>query len=67
MGSLGMRLDHDPTAMGDAVKISPCVSSNCAQNAMITLLIIRDCKAICDAAKTSPRIASPCAQNAIIS
>jgi len=53
--------------MGDAAKISPRVPSTCAQNAILSLLIIRDCKAMGDAAKISPRIPSSCAQNAILS
>jgi hypothetical protein len=53
--------------MGDAAKISPRVSSTCAQNAILSLLIIRDCKAMGDAAKISPHVPSTCAQNAILS
>jgi len=40
MGSLGMCLHRDCNAMGDAAKISPSVPSTCAQNAIISLLII---------------------------
>jgi len=40
MGSLGTHLHRDCNAMGDAVKISPCVPSTCAQNAILSLLII---------------------------
>jgi len=67
MGSLGTRLHWDCNAMGDAAKISPRVPSTCAQNAILSLLIIRDCKAMGDAAKISPRVPSTCAQNAILS
>ena len=40
MDSLGTRLHTDCNAMGDAAKTSPRVSSTCAQNAIISLLII---------------------------
>jgi hypothetical protein len=40
MGSLGTRLHLDCNAMGDVTKISPRVSSTCAQNAILSLLII---------------------------
>jgi len=40
MGSLGTRLHRDCNAMGDVVKISPRVPSTCAQNAILSLLII---------------------------
>jgi hypothetical protein len=53
--------------MGDAAKISPRVPSTCAQIAILSLLIIRDCKAMGDAAKISPHVPSTCAQNAILS
>src|SRR5882757_2805686 len=53
--------------MGDAAKISPRVPSTCAQNAILSLLIIQDCKAMGDAAKISPCVPSTCAQNAILS
>jgi hypothetical protein len=53
--------------MGDAAKISPHVPSTCAQNAILSLLIIQDCKAMGNAAKISPRVPSTCAQNAILS
>jgi hypothetical protein len=53
--------------MSDAAKISPRVSSACAQNAILSLLIIRDCKAMGDAAKISPRVPSTGVQNAILS
>jgi hypothetical protein len=53
--------------MGDAAKISPPIPSTCAQNAILSLLIIRDCKAMGDAAKICPRVPSTCAQNAILS
>jgi hypothetical protein len=53
--------------MGDAAKISPRVPSTCTQNAIISLLIVRDCKAMGDAAKITPRVLSTCAQNAILS
>jgi len=67
MGSLGTRLNRDCNAMGDAAKISPHVPSTCAQNAILSLLILPDCKAMGDAAKFSPRVPSTCAQNAILS
>ena len=53
--------------MGDAAKISPRVPSTCAQNAILSLLIIHDCMAMDDAAKISPRVPSTCAQNSILS
>jgi len=40
MGSLGMGLPLDCNAMGDAVKISPCISSISAQNPNLSVLII---------------------------
>ena len=40
MGSLGTRLHRDCNPMGDAAKISPLVASNCAQNAILSFLII---------------------------
>jgi len=40
IGSLGPPLIRDCNAMGDAAKISPHISSTCAQNAILTLLII---------------------------
>ena len=40
MGSLGARLHRNSNAMGDTVKISPHVPSACAQNAILSLLII---------------------------
>jgi len=40
MGSLGTRLRQDCNAMGDAAKICPRVPSTCAQNAILSLLII---------------------------
>jgi len=43
MGSLGTRVHRDCNAMGDAAKISPRVPSTCVQNAILSLLIIRDC------------------------
>ena len=67
MGSLGTHLHRGCNAMGDAAKISPHVPSTCAQNAILSLIIIRDCKAMGDAAKISPRVPSTCAQNAILS
>jgi len=67
MGSLGTRLHWDCNTMGDAAKISPRVPSTCAQNAILSLLIILDCKVMGDSAKISPRIPSTCAQNAILS
>jgi hypothetical protein len=53
--------------MGDAAKISPRVPSTCAHNAILSLLIIRDCKAMGDAATISPRVPSTCVQNVILS
>jgi hypothetical protein len=53
--------------MGDAANISPRVPSIYAQNAIVSLLIIRDCKAMGDAVNISPRVPSMCAQNAILS
>jgi len=40
LGSLGTRLCRDGNAMGDAANISPRVPSTCAQNAILSLLII---------------------------
>jgi hypothetical protein len=40
MGSLGMRLHRDCNAIGDAAKTTPHVPSTCAQNAILSLLII---------------------------
>jgi hypothetical protein len=40
MGSLGTRLDCNCNAMGDVAKISPRIPSTCAQNAILSLLII---------------------------
>ena len=40
MGSLGTRLHQDCNAMGDAAIISPSVPFACAQNAILSLLII---------------------------
>jgi len=67
MGSLGMHLHQDCNAIGDAAKISPLVPSTCAQNAILSSLIIRDCNAMGDAAKISPRVHSTCVHNAILS
>jgi hypothetical protein len=66
MGSLGTHLHRDCNAIGDAAIITPRISSTCAQNAILSVLIIRDCKAMGDAAKISPRIPSTCAGNAIL-
>ena len=41
MGSLGTRLHWNCNAMGDAAKTTPRVPSTCAQNAILSLLIIR--------------------------
>ena len=41
MGSLGMCLQQDGNAMGDTTNFSPCISSTCAQNAMISSLMIQ--------------------------
>jgi hypothetical protein len=65
MGSLGTPLHRDCNAMGDAAKISPRVPSTCAQNAILSLLIIQDCKEMSDAGNISPPVPSTCAQNAI--
>jgi len=46
MGLLGTHLHRDRNVMGDAAKISPRVPSTCVQNAILSLLIIRDCKAM---------------------
>jgi hypothetical protein len=67
MGSLGTCLHRDWNAMGDAAKISPSIPSTCAQNAILALLIIWDCKAMADTAKISSHVPSTCAQNAILS
>jgi len=67
MDSLGTHLHRNCNAMGDAAKISPCIPSTCAQNAILCSLIIRDCKAMGDAVKISPCVPSTCAQNAILS
>jgi len=40
MGSLGTHLHRDCNAMGDAANISPHVPSTCAQNAILSSLII---------------------------
>jgi hypothetical protein len=49
--------------MDDAAKISPRVNSTCAQNAIIPLLIIQDCKVMGDAAKITPHVPSTSEQN----
>ena len=67
MGSLGLRLNWDCNAMGDTAKISPLVSSTCARNAILSLLIIQDCMAMGDAGNISARVPSAWAQNAILS
>jgi hypothetical protein len=66
IGSLGTCLHQDCNAMVDAAKISPRVPSTCAQNAIVTLLIIRNCKAMGDAAKNCPCVPSRCVHNAIL-
>jgi hypothetical protein len=48
-------------------KLSPRVPSSCTQNAILSVLIKRDCKAISDTAKISSRVPSMCTQNAILS
>jgi len=53
--------------MGDAAKISPRVPSTCAQNAILLVLIIRDCKAMGNGGNISPCVPSTFAQNAILS
>jgi len=40
MGLLGTRLHWDCNVMGDAVKTTPRIPSTCAQNAILSLLII---------------------------
>ena len=40
MGSLGTRLHQDCNAMGDIAKISPRVPSTCAQDAILSVLMI---------------------------
>jgi len=40
MGSLGTGLHRDCNAMGGAAKTSPCVRSTCAQNAILSVLIM---------------------------
>ena len=40
MGSLGTRLHPDCNAMGDVVKVSLRIPTTCAQNAILSLLII---------------------------
>jgi hypothetical protein len=40
MGSLGTRLHRDCNVMGNAAKTTPCVPSTCAQNTILSLLII---------------------------
>jgi hypothetical protein len=67
MGLLGTRWHRNCNAMSDAAKISPCVNSTCAHNAILSLLIIRDCKTMGDSGNISPRVASTCAHNAILS
>jgi len=53
--------------MGDAAKISPRVPSTSSQNAILSSLTIRDCKAMGDAVNISPRVSSTFAQNALLS
>jgi hypothetical protein len=65
MGSFGTHLYRDCNAISDAAKISPRVSSTCAQNAILSVLIIRECKAMGDAANISPRVPSTCTQNVL--
>jgi hypothetical protein len=66
MGSVGTSLHRDRNAMGVATTISPRVPSTCAQDAILSLLIIRDCKVIGKTGNISPCIPSTCAQNAIL-
>jgi hypothetical protein len=40
MGSLGTRLHGDSNVLGDTAKTSPRIPSTCAQNAILSLLII---------------------------
>jgi hypothetical protein len=58
MGSLGMRLHWDCNEMRYAAKISPRILSPCALNAILSLLILRDCKAMGDSANLSPCVPS---------
>jgi len=53
--------------MGGAAKISPRVSSTCAENAIVSLQIIQVCKAMGVVANISPRVSSTCAENANLS
>jgi len=53
--------------MGDAAKISRRIPFTCAQNAILSCLIVRDCKAMGDAVRISPRVASTCVQTAFLS
>jgi hypothetical protein len=41
MGSYGTRLHRDCNAMGDAAKIFPCVPFTCAENSILSVLIIK--------------------------
>jgi len=66
MGSLDKCLHWDANWMGDTAKISPSVPSTCAENAILCLLSIRDCKVMGDSAKISPHVPSTWAQNAIL-
>jgi len=65
MGSLGMCLHWDCNVMGDAGKIFPHVPFTCAQNAILSLLILRDCKTMGDARNISSSVPSTCMENAI--
>jgi hypothetical protein len=67
MGSLGTGLHQDCNATGNTANISHRIPSTCAQNAILSLLIIRDSKAMDDAAKISTPVLSTCTQNAILS
>jgi hypothetical protein len=67
MCTLGTCLNLNYNAMCDAVKISPCVRSTCAQNPILSLVTIRDRNKMGDAAITSPRVPSTSTQNEILS
>jgi len=67
LGWLGTSLHRDCNAMGKAAKNSPRVPSTCAQNEILSLLIIRDCEAMRDSSKISFRVPCTFAQNAILS
>jgi hypothetical protein len=53
--------------MGDATKISPHVPSTPAQNEILLLLILQDCKSMGDTAKISSPVRSTSAQHGFLS